>query len=126
MPGLGCQTLNAAECLEVLRRTSVTRVAFGGDAPYIVPMAFGLDGEGLTPVIRLMLTLGGRKEKSLEQLDRVCLEFELPGCAWVDVVLLEGRALPAGDECQGSRPYFVRADRVSGRRFFWLEEMGGG
>lgn len=123
MPLLTCQTLNMLECLDVLRGTSVTRAAFcDGERPYVVPMAFQLDCEGVTPLVRLCMPDGGRKVACLCRCDMVCLEFEAPGCAWVDVVLLEGTAaLDAWEKGEGLAVH-VKAERMSGRRFFLPEE----
>lgn len=109
------------DCLAVLRAVSVTRAAFSdGGRPYVVPMAFQLDAEGMTPVICLCMPAEGRKEDCLRQCPQVCLEFEAPSCAWVDVVLLEGRA--ERQEWGGGLVVRVRAERLSGRRFFLQED----
>lgn len=123
MPQLVFQPLNEAACLDVLRSVHVTRAAFcDGARPYIVPMAFGLSGEGLTPVIHLCMPDTGRKVEYLCRCDRVCLEFESPSCAWVDVVLLEGQAfLDAWEKGKGLALH-VRGEALSGRRFFLPEE----
>lgn len=119
MPMLTYQELTPAACVDVLRQTAVTRVAFtDGVSPYLVPMAFRLDAEGLTPLIRLSMPDTGRKIDCLCRCDRVCLEFEQPGCAWVDVVLAEGAAaLDAWEKGTGVALH-VRAETLSGRRFF--------
>lgn len=123
MPQLVYQPLTPAECLDVLRSARVTRAAFcDGEQPYVVPMAFRLDGEGTTPLICLCMPDSGRKVSCLCRLDRVCLEFEAPACAWVDVVLLEGQAfLDAWEKGKGLALH-VRGETVSGRRFFLPEE----
>lgn len=123
MPKLIWQPLNMMECLDVLRQTSVTRCALCDTArPYVVPLAFELDCEGTAPVIRLCIPDQGRKVEYLCRCDRVCLEFELPGCAWVDVVLLEGTAaLDAWEKGEGIALH-VRAEELSGRRFFLPDE----
>lgn len=123
MPQLVYQPLTPAECLDVLRAAHVTRAAFcDGEQPYVVPMAFRLDGEGTTPLICLCMPDSGRKVSCLYRLDRICLEFEAPSCAWVDVVLLEGQAfLDAWEKGKGLALH-VRGETVSGRRFFLPEE----
>lgn len=119
MPSLVYQELSRAECLDVLRRTAVTRAAFtDGDMPYLVPMAFLLDAEGEVPLIRLCMPDHGRKVDCLCRCDRICLEFEQPGCAWVDVVLLEGQACPDAWEKGEGIALHVPAEEISGRRFF--------
>ena len=122
MPTLTWQELTPVECLGVLRAAHVTRAAFcDGERPYLVPLAFLLDAEGLVPVIRLAMPDTGRTADCLRRCSRVCLEFEEPGCAWVDVVLLEGRAEPDARE-QGGMILHVCAEALSGRRFFLPEE----
>ena len=119
MPQLVYQPLTAVECLDVLRAAHVTRAAFtDGTRPYLVPMAFQLDADGAVPLIYLCMLDTGRKIDCLCQCDRVCLEFEEPACAWVDVVLLEGQAfLDAWEKGKGLALH-VRGEEISGRRFF--------
>lgn len=123
MPSLVYQPLSAMECLDVLRAAHVTRAAFtDGQRPYIVPMAFRLECDGTTPLIILCMPDTGRKVEYLCRCDHVCLEFESPACAWVDVVLLEGQAfLDAWERGKGIALH-VRGEEVSGRRFFLPEE----
>ncbi len=124
MPSLTYQPLSTMQCLDVLRAVHVTRAAFtNGEKPYLIPMAFQLDFDGLTPQIHLCMPDAGRKVECLCRCDRVCLEFEAPSCAWVDVVLLEGQAfLDAWEKGKGLALH-VQGEEVSGRRFF-LPEMG--
>lgn len=123
MPQLVYQPLTQVECLDVLRAVHVTRAAFcDGERPYVVPMAFQLVCEGTTPSIYLCMPDTGRKVDCLCRCDRVCLEFESPSCAWVDVVLLEGQAsLDAWEKGVGLALH-VKGDEISGRRFFLPEE----
>ena len=119
VPSLIYQPLTQVQCLDVLRSAHVTRAAFtDGTRPYIVPMAFRLEAEGATPLISLCMPDTGRKVDCLSRCDRVCLEFEQPDCAFVDVVLLEGRAcLDAWEKGQGLLLH-VSGEEISGRRFF--------
>ena len=119
MAQLVYQPLSNAECLAVLREARVTRAAFcDGERPYLVPMAFQLGAEGAVPLVYLCMPDAGRKVECLCRCDRVCLEFETPACAWVDVVLLEGQAfLDAWEKGKGLALH-VRGDELSGRRFF--------
>lgn len=119
MPSLSYQSLTRVQCLAVLRSARVTRAAFtDGTRPYIVPMAFHLEADGVTPLICLCMPDQGRKIEYLCQCGRICLEFEQPSCAWVDVVLLEGEAaLDAWEKGKGLLLH-VRGDEISGRRFF--------
>ncbi len=124
MPQLVYQPLNRAECLAVLRAVHVTRAAFSdGERPYVVPMAFLLEAEGDTPLIYLCMPDRGRKVNCLCRCDRVCLEFESPACAWVDMVLLEGPAILDAWEKDKGLALHVRGEELSGRRFF-LPEQG--
>lgn len=119
MPELIYQPLTAVECLDVLRAAHVTRAAFcNGERPYLVPMAFQLEFDGTTPLIYLCMPDTGRKVEYLCRCDRICLEFEEPSCAWVDVVLVEGQAiLDAWEKDQGLALH-VKGGEISGRRFF--------
>jgi len=123
MPSLTYQPLTQMQCLEVLRSAYVTRAAFtDGTRPYIVPMTFQMEAEGVTPLICLCMPDKGRKVEYLCRCDQVCLEFEQPACAWVDVVLVEGGVvLDAWEKGQGILVH-VRGEAVSGRRFFLQDE----
>ena len=122
MPSLTYQSLTQVQCLDVLRSAHVTRAAFtDGTRPYIVPMAFQLEAEGTTPLIYLCMPDKGRKVECLSRCDRICLEFEQPACAWVDVVLLEGPAILDAWEKEKGLLLHVRGEEVSGRRFFLPE-----
>lgn len=122
MSQLVFQPLTEVECLDVLRAAHVARAAFtDGEQPYIVPMAFQLEFEGATPLIYLCMPDRGRKVEMLCRCDRVCLEFEEPACAWVDVVLLEGQAFLDAWERGAGIALHVRGEEVSGRRFFLPE-----
>lgn len=122
MPLLTWQELTPVQCMDVLRQSSVTRAAFfDGESPYVIPLAFQLDADGATPMVRLCMPDHGRKVQCLCACDRVCLEFELPGCAWVDVALAEGpAALDAWEKGEGLALH-IRAEKLSGRRFFLPE-----
>lgn len=123
MPNLTYQELTSAECWEVLRGASVTRAAFcDGEKPYLVPMAFQLSFDGMTPLVHLCMPDHGRKLDCLMRCDRVCLEFERPSCAWVDVVLAQGAAALDAWEKGVGLALHVRADEISGRRFFLPKE----
>ncbi|MBQ8554601.1 MAG: hypothetical protein IJ438_01890 [Clostridia bacterium] len=122
MPMLTYQELTYPSCLDVLRATSVTRAAFcGEDGPYLVPMAFQLGSDGVKPMIYLCMPDKGHKVDCLGTDDRLCLEFEAPGCAWVDVVLLRGRAAIDAWEKDAGIALHVKAEELSGRRFFLPE-----
>lgn len=123
MPRLTFTPLNVVDCLDVLRAAHVTRAAFtDGERPYLVPMAFELAFEGTVPLVCLCMPDAGRKVDCLCRCDRVCLEFESPGCAWVDVVLLEGQATLDAWEKGAGLTLHVRGETMSGRRFFLPDE----
>ncbi len=122
MPQLVYQPLSLPVCLEVLRSARVVRAAFtDGERPYLVPMAFELAFEGVTPLIYLCMPETGRKVDCLCRCDRVCLEFEQPACAWVDVVLAEGPAILDAWEKGEGLALHVKGESLSGRRFFLPE-----
>lgn len=122
MSQLVYQPLSPVECMDVLRAAHVTRAAFtDGEKPYLVPMAFQLACEGTTPLIYLCMPDQGRKVEYLCRCDRVCLEFESPACAWVDVVLLEGQAFLDVWERGAGLALHIRGEEVNGRRFFLPE-----
>ena len=122
MPSLTYQPLTHVQCLDVLRSAHVTRAAFtDGQRPYLVPMAFRLEAEGVTPLICLCMPDTGRKVEYLCRCDRLCLEFEQPDCAFVDVVLLEGPAVPDAWEQGSGLVLHVPGEEISGRRFFLPE-----
>lgn len=119
MPDMRYQPLAHLQCLDVLRSARVTRAAFtDGTRPYIVPMAFQLEAEGLMPLIYLCMPDHGRKVTYLSCCDRICLEFEQPSCAWVDVVLVEGAAVLDAWEQSKGLVLHVQGKEISGRRFF--------
>ena len=123
MAQLVFQPLTQVECIDVLRAVHVTRAAFtDGERPYLVPMAFQLVFDGTVPLIYLCLPDHGRKVDCLNRCDRLCLEFEQPGCAWVDVVLAEGQAVPDAWEKGAGLALHIRAETLSGRRFYLPEE----
>lgn len=123
MAELVYQPLTQMECIGVLRAVHVTRAAVAdGERPYVVPMAFQLAFDGTAPLIYLCLPDHGRKADCLCRCDRICLEFEQPGCAWVDVVLAEGQAVPDAWEKGAGLALHLRAETLSGRRFYLPED----
>ena len=89
------QTLSFVECLEILRQAKAVRAAFfDGHAPYVVPMGFEWFVNGMQPVVCLMMPKEGRKAEALSVCTQVCLEFEAPDAAAIQVVLAEGKAVP--------------------------------
>jgi uncharacterized protein len=71
----------------IIRQCLVCRLGlFDGEEPYIVPLCFGYDGEGLY----FHSASAGRKTDILRKNKRVCFEFDIPegmreaeeGCRW--------------------------------------------
>ncbi|MGZ6240829.1 MAG: pyridoxamine 5'-phosphate oxidase family protein [Syntrophales bacterium] len=71
----------------MIRQCLVCRLGlFDGEEPYIVPLCFGYDGEGLY----FHSASAGRKIDILRKNSRVCFEFDIPegmreaeqGCRW--------------------------------------------
>lgn len=117
MAELHYQELNLMQILDVLRKGGVARLAVSQDhKPYVVPMAFQLEMQGMRPILHLASPAKGRKVDILRSNDRVCLEIELPSCAWIDTVLVEGRATV--DAIQGGVEIRVQPHSMTGRRFF--------
>lgn len=117
MAELTFQELNLMQILDVLRPGGVARLALSGDGqPYVIPMAFQLEMQGMQPILHLASPAEGRKLDILRGNDRVCLEIELPGCAWIDTVLVEGRATVGA--LQGGAEIRVQPRTLTGRRFF--------
>ena len=87
--------LIASAGLEILRQAKAVRAAFfDGHAPYVVPMGFEWFVNGMQPVVCLMMPKEGRKAEALSVCTQVCLEFEAPDAAAIQVVLAEGKAVP--------------------------------
>ena len=117
MAELTFQELNLMQMLDVLRPGGIARLALArNDQPYVIPMAFQLEMQGVRPILHLASPAQGRKVDILRSNDRVCLEIELPSCAWIDTVLVEGRATV--DAIQGGVEICVQPHSMTGRRFF--------
>lgn len=115
------QEMNEWECLDVIRQSHALRAAFfDGEAPYLVPMGFEWFTEGMQPVICLMMPREGRKAAAIRRCDRVCLEWERPGAASLEVVLGEGKMTVIREEEPGL-VCAVWIEEISGRRFFLPE-----
>lgn len=118
MPDMRYQELNLIQILDVLRSGGLARLALSQDGqPYVVPMAFQLEAQGAQLILHLASPGSGRKMAILRGNDRVCLEIEQPGCAWIDTVLVEGRAT-AGILQRDGVEIRVHPHSLSGRRFF--------
>ena len=119
MPDLSYMELNLMQMLDVLRAASLTRLAVSErDQPYVVPLHYQLEVTRGQVIIHLTMPEGGRKAETLRRNALVCLEFELPGCAWVDTVILEGRAAVGLRESGRAADIRVAAAAMTGRRYF--------
>ncbi|MGN0779199.1 MAG: pyridoxamine 5'-phosphate oxidase family protein [Aristaeellaceae bacterium] len=119
MPELRYQELNLMQMLDVLRAARLTRLAVAdGPQPYVVPLCYQLEVTRGQIVIHLSMPEQGRKVDILHRNALVCLEFELPACAWVDVVVLEGRAAVGMREPGRGMDVCIQAVSMTGRRYF--------
>ena len=119
MPKRRWQELNLLQMYDILRGTDRCRLAVEEDGqPWCVPMNFQFEiARGVT-YIHLTMPDHGRKLDAMAMNDRVCLEFELPGCAWLDVLIITGRAT-VGVHIPGELMHLrIRVLEMSGRRFF--------
>ncbi|MGN1021371.1 MAG: pyridoxamine 5'-phosphate oxidase family protein [Aristaeellaceae bacterium] len=111
--------LNLMQILDVLRAGGLARLAVSDrDQPYVVPLRYQLEVAGGQVIIHLTTPERGRKADILRRNALVCLEFELPGCAWLDVVVLEGRASVGLRGAGGAADIRVPASALTGRRYF--------
>ena len=119
MPMLRYQELNLLQMLDVLRSASLAHLALSdGAQPYVVPMAYQLEVRGSEALLHLVSPEDGRKIATLRRNDRVCLEIDLPACAWMDTVLVEGRATSGMAEPGRAVEVVVSVMHMSGRRYF--------
>ena len=124
MPKWHWQELNLLQMYDILRGTDRCRLAVEeGGQPWCVPMHFQFEiAKGVT-FIHLTMPDHGRKLDAMAQNDRVCLEFELPGCAWLDVLVVTGRAT-VGVYVPGEMMHLrVRVKEMSARRFFLEDDL---
>ena len=119
MPMLRYQELNLLQMLDVLRSASLAHLALSdGAQPYVVPRAYQLEARGSEVLLHLVSPEAGRKIATLRRNDRVCLEIDLPACAWMDTVLAEGRATAGMAEPGRAVEVVVSVMHMSGRRYF--------
>lgn len=110
--------LNLMQIYDVLRNAERLHLAVCGDAqPYVIPMRYQLEVAQDTPILHLVCPAVGRKVDALRRNALCCAEIDLPGCAWLDTVLIEGR-VRIGVEEGMSLHLLLRADRLSGRRYY--------
>jgi len=118
------QELNLLQIFDVLRQSPLCRLAVAGadGQPWCVPMRFQLEVRGNQTIIHLTTPDAGRKLEAVEANDRVCLEFELPGCAWLDTVVITGRAA-MGIYLPGQAvEWRITAGEMTGRRYYTVDE----
>lgn len=122
MAELHYQELNLLQIFDVLRHARIVRLAVSrANQPYIVPMRFQLEVRGKETILHLTSRDGGQKLDALRVNDRVCLEIELPGCAWLDTVVIQGRATVGIHEPGKAVELCVAARHMTGRRYFQPE-----
>ena len=122
MPKCHWRELNLLQMYDILRGAQWCRLAVEEEGqPWCVPMHFQFEiARGVT-FIHLTMPDHGRKLDAMALNDRVCLEFELPGCAWLDVLILTGRAT-VGFYAPGEVMHLrVRVQEMSARRFYQQE-----
>lgn len=120
------QELNLLQIFDVLRQAPLCRLAVvdADGQPWCVPVRFQLEVRGDQTIIHLTTPDGGRKLEAVEHNDRVCLEFELPGCAWLDTVILTGRASVGMYLPEQAVEWRVTAAALTGRRYYTLDDDG--
>ena len=121
MPKRHWQELNLLQMYDILRGADRCRLAVEEDGqPWCVPMDFQFEITRGATFIHLTMPDHGRKLDAMAMNDRVCLEFEMPGCAWLDVLIVTGRAT-VGVYIPGELMHLrVRVKEMSARRFFSL------
>lgn len=119
MPKRHWQELNLLQMYDILRGADWCRLAVEEDGqPWCVPMHFQFEITRGVTYIHLTMPDHGRKLDAMAMNDRVCLEFEMPGCAWLDVMIVTGRAT-VGVYVPGELMHLrVRVQEMSARRFF--------
>ncbi len=120
MPDLNWQSLNLMQQFDVLRGAPFTHLAFLSEGkPVLVPMHFQLEVDRSQVILHLTCLTTGRTYAALRDGGPVCLEFDLPGCAWLDTVLVSGQAsIGLRDEPRRAAELRVKAARITGRRYF--------
>ena len=124
MPKRHWQELNLLQMYDILRGADYCRLAVEEDGqPWCVPMDFQFEITRGETFIHLTMPDHGRKLDAMARNDRVCLEFEMPGCAWLDVLVITGRAT-VGVYVPGRLTHLrIRALEMSARRFFLEEDF---
>lgn len=119
MPQWHWQELNLLQMYDILRGTDRCRLAVEENGqPWCVPIHFQFEIIGDNTYIHLTMPDHGRKLDAMSFNEHVCLEFEREGCAWVDVLIITGRAT-VGLFVPGEAIHFrVKAEAMSARRFF--------
>lgn len=111
--------LRPDECLEVLSRTDVGRLACSrDDQPYIVPIHFSLDrGRGCVYGFSGV----GQKVQWMRENPKVCLEVErISDRGHWQTVLVFGRYEEVGDEPDEAETRRRALERFQERRDWWL------
>lgn len=118
MAALRYMTLNLMQIYDVLRSAQVLCLAVCGDEqPYAVPMYYQLEVVRSRVVLHLAAPDTGRKMDALRRNRYACALILLPGCGWMDTVLVEGQIRLGMAEDNGTE-LLLHADELSGRRYF--------
>lgn len=120
MPDLNWQSLNLMQQFDVLRGAPFAHLAFLSEGkPALVPMHYQLEVDRSQVILHLICLTTGRTYAALRDGGPVCLEFDLPGCAWLDTVLVSGHAsVGLRDEPRRAAELRIKAARITGRRYF--------
>lgn len=120
MPDLNWQSLNLMQQFDVLRGAPFAHLAFLSEGkPALVPMYYQLEVDRSQVILHLTCLTTGRTYAALQGGGPVCLEFDLPGCAWLDTVLVSGHAsVGLRDEPRHAAELRIKAARITGRRYF--------
>ena len=119
MAQLAYQELNFMQALDVLRRGGALHLAMcDGTRPYVIPLFFQLEMRGVQPVLHMVTPSKGRAVEMLRQNGLACAEIDLPGCAWVDTVLVEGDVQKGAASTEEALDLCLTAREITARRYF--------
>ena len=110
--------LNLMQIFDVLRAAPFARLAVNDDQPFVTPVYFQLEVAGSEVIFHLSASAQGRKARALQHHPTACLEFELPGCAWLDTVLASGPVTLAPAPAGEGLLLRLHALELTGRRYF--------
>lgn len=107
------------QALDVMRRGGVLHLAMtDGQQPYVIPLFFQLEMQGMQPILHMVVPTRGRAAETLLHTSLACAEIDLPACAWVDTVLVEGPVGLGETSTKEALDLCLRAQAVTARRYF--------